>query len=79
MILNLSCVLIGENGNIFNLMGIASRTLRENGLDEQAAEMRERIMGGECGSYYDALGVISEYVNITGPEEADTMKMEGFG
>lgn len=73
------CVLIGEDGNIFNLVGIASRTLRENGLDEQADEMRDRIMGGECGSYYEALNVIAEYVNITGPEEAETMKMEGFG
>ena len=51
----------------------------ENGLDEQADEMRDRIMGGECGSYYEALNVIAEYVNITGPEEAETMKMEGFG
>ena len=73
------CVLIGEDGNIFNLVGIASRTLRENGLDEQADEMRDRIMGGECGSYYEALNVIAEYVNITGPEEAETMKLEGFG
>lgn len=72
------CVLIGEDGNIFNLVGIASRTLRENGLDEQADEMRDRIIGGECGTYYEALNVIAEYVNITGPEEADTMKLEGF-
>ena len=69
------CVLIGED----NLVGIASRTLRENGLDEQADEMRDRIIGGECGTYYEALNVIAEYVNITGPEEADTMKLEGFG
>ena len=62
-----------------SLVGIASRTLRENGLDEQADEMRDRIIGGECGTYYEALNVIAEYVNITGPEEADTMKLEGFG
>lgn len=72
------CALIGQDGNIFNLIGVASRTLRENGLDDQAAEMRERIMGGECGSYYDALGVIGEYVNITGPEESESMTMGGF-
>lgn len=28
------CPLIGANGNIFNLLGMASRTLRENGLKE---------------------------------------------
>lgn len=63
------CPLIGENGNIFNLIAIASRTLRQNGLPEQAEEMRERITGGECHDYYAALNVIGEYVNITGPEE----------
>lgn len=32
------CPLIGADGNIFNLLGIASRTLREHGLKEQAKE-----------------------------------------
>ena len=64
------CQLIGENGNIFNLIGIAARTLRENGLEAQAKEMQERIMGGGCHDYSAALNVIGEYVNITGPEES---------
>ena len=37
------CKLIGEDGNIFNLMGIASRTLRQNGMADKAVEMRDRI------------------------------------
>lgn len=37
------CPLIGQNGNIFNLMGIAARTLRHNGLAEQSKEMTKRI------------------------------------
>lgn len=72
------CTLIGENGNIFNLIGIASRTLRRHGLDIQAEEMRERIMGGECSNYYEALGVIEEYVNITGPGQEETMTLDGM-
>ena len=35
------CPLIGQNGNIFNLMGIAARTLRQNGLAEQSKEMSD--------------------------------------
>lgn len=58
------CNLIGANGNIFNLMGIASRTLRENDMPEKAREMGNRIMGGEAGSYSEALGIIMEYVEI---------------
>lgn len=50
------CKLIGEDGNIFNLMGLAARTLRHNGLAEQATEMTNRIH--ECGSYDEALGII---------------------
>lgn len=37
------CKLIGENGNIFNLMGIGSRTLKRNGLKEESEEMIKRI------------------------------------
>ena len=74
------CPLIGEDGNIFNLIGVASRTLRENGLHEQAEKMRERIMGGECHDYYAALRVIGEYVNITEkPESNITMGGMGLG
>ena len=65
------CALIGEDGNIFNLMKIASRTLRENGLDDKAEEMMKRITGGECHDYYEALSVIDQYVTITGKEEPE--------
>lgn len=64
------CALIGQDGNIFNLMGIAARTLRRNGMAEQAAEMQQRIT--ESGSYEAALCIIGEYVNITdGTEETE--------
>ena len=56
------CKLIGEDGNIFNLMARAARTLRENDLSEEAQEMRERITSS--GSYVEALCIIGEYVNI---------------
>lgn len=66
------CKLIGEDGNIFNLMGLAARTLRCNGLAEQAAEMTGRIYA--CSSYEEALCIIGEYVNIIGDEEAEDME-----
>lgn len=57
------CALIGKDGNIFNLMGIASRTLRNNNMKEEAKEMVIRIE--ESKSYDEALCIISEYVDIT--------------
>lgn len=65
--LNLNCKLIGQDGNIFNLMAIASRTLRENGMKEEATEMCTRIRASD--SYNSTLCIIGEYVNITGPDE----------
>ena len=63
------CKLLGTDRNIFNLMGIASRTLRENGMAEQAVEMRDRICAS--GSYDEALCIIGDYVNITGEDDFD--------
>lgn len=62
------CPLIGQDGNIFNLMGIASRTLRQNGMSEQATEMCSRITE-TAGSYSEALSIIGEYVNITSVDD----------
>lgn len=59
------CPLIGQDGNIFNLMGIASRTLRKNGMRDEAKELCRRIPD-EAQNYDQALAIIGEYVNITG-------------
>lgn len=63
------CPLVGEDGNIYNLLGIAARTLRENGMNEQASEMMERAT--TSGSYDKALGIIGEYVNVTSAEDVE--------
>lgn len=70
------CKLIGEDGNIFNLMGIASRTLRQNGMADEAVEMRDRIR--VSGSYDEALCIIGEYVNITGGDDLDECEDESM-
>ena len=63
------CPLIGQDGNIFNLMGIASRTLRENGMSEEAKQMQQEIT--QCESYGAALNVIGRYVNVTSVDEEE--------
>jgi len=57
------CRLIGENGNIFNLMGIVSRTLKEAGEPEKADEMIQRITK-EAKNYDEALAMLMEYVDV---------------
>ncbi len=68
------CPLIGQDGNIFNLMGIAARTLRENGMAEEAKEMTHRVT--QAGDYYNALGIIDEYVNITSADDEEDYNEE---
>ena len=70
------CPLIGQDGNIFNLMGIASKTLKRNGMYDEVKEMCSRITSS--GSYYEALNVIGEYVEIGGyiQEQSETEDFE---
>ena len=64
------CELIGQDGNIFNLMGIASHTLKQNGMADEAKEMCSRVTSSD--SYCEALNIIGDYVNITdGSEQSD--------
>jgi acyl-[acyl carrier protein]--UDP-N-acetylglucosamine O-acyltransferase len=45
------CPLIGQDGNIFNLVGIASRTLKRNGLSEEATEMTSKAFKRRIRQY----------------------------
>ncbi len=70
------CPLIGANGNIFNLLGMASRMLRENGMKEQAKEMQSRVTAS--GSYSEALNILGEYVEICSEEAMNEEPDEGM-
>ncbi|MDR0390461.1 MAG: hypothetical protein LBH59_01025 [Planctomycetaceae bacterium] len=52
--------LIGKDSNIFNLLGIASKALRENQMQEQADDMISRVKQSQ--SFDEALSIITEYV-----------------
>jgi hypothetical protein len=56
------CKLIGEDGNIFNLMAKAQKALERANMKKASREMVERIWDSE--SYSNALSIISEYVEI---------------
>ena len=52
--------LIGQDGNIFAIMGRASRLLKNAGQSDKAKEMCDRVTASQ--SYSEALNIISEYV-----------------
>jgi len=55
--------LIGENGNVFNLIGICRKALTNAGKFDEAQEMQERIML-TAKSYEEALNIMGEYCDI---------------
>lgn len=57
------CKLVGEYGNIFNLMGLASKVLKRAEMPDKAKEMCNRITA-EAEDYDHALRIIMEYVEV---------------
>ena len=53
--------LTGADSNIFNLLGIASRALKNAGRHDDATEMGNRVL--KSGSFDEAFAVIVEYVD----------------
>ena len=56
--------LVGQDGNVFNLLGICTNALRRAGQSEEAKELQNRVMSS--GSYYDAIAIMYEYVDDAG-------------
>lgn len=56
------CRLVGENGNVFNLIGIAANTLVKAGLKDKADEMKNRALRAK--SYDEVLVIIGQYVEV---------------
>ncbi|MCB5954397.1 hypothetical protein [Enterococcus sp. CWB-B31] len=55
--------LIGENGNIFNLLGIVSKKLKRNSFLNEADQLWKEVQEN-TKSYEEALAIIQEYVII---------------
>jgi hypothetical protein len=56
------CKLIGKDGNVFNLIGLAAKTLEKAGLREEAKDLQVKVF--DCDSYDSALRLIGQYVEI---------------
>ena len=56
------CRLIGQDGNIFNLLGLAKRELNRANQRDRGNEMASKVY--QAQSYSEALRIIGEYVEI---------------
>lgn len=55
--------LVGQDGNVFNLIGICSKALKKAGMQDKAKEMAERCF--QAKSYDEALQIMSDYCDLT--------------
>lgn len=56
------CKVTGTNGNVFNLIGLVSRSLRNAGLNDKAEEFVDKAF--KAGSYDEAIQIMMEYVDV---------------
>lgn len=56
------CRLVGENGNVFNIIGRVCNALKRAKLQEQSDKFAERAMQSE--SYDEVLQLCMEYVDV---------------
>jgi hypothetical protein len=54
--------LVGQDGNVFNLIGICARALRKAGQADKATEMTRKCFG--AGSYDNALQIMMDYCDV---------------
>lgn len=65
--------LVGQDSNIFNILGIASRALKEAGYADEAKEMQTEVFASD--SYEEALAIVLQYVD-EGDEADDDEEYE---
>lgn len=53
---------IGQDSNVFNLLGICSKSLKKAGMHEEAKQMSERVFNSS--SFDHALVIMSEYCDL---------------
>lgn len=57
-----SVSLVGQDGNVFNLIGICQRALKKAGQPENAKKLNAEIFA--CGSYDEALVIMMKYCDV---------------
>lgn len=53
---------IGENGNVFNLLAICTLALKRNGQRDKVKEITEKVFASQ--SYDEALTIMGEYCEL---------------
>lgn len=60
--LDIEVQLTGEDGNVFNLMGIITTAMKRNGHGDSVEEFTAEVW--KCGSYEEALQTFRKWVHV---------------
>lgn len=56
------CKLLGEDGNVFAIIGKVSKTLKRAGQDDKEREFRDKAFAAH--SYDEVLNLLEDYVEV---------------
>lgn len=59
---DISVQLSGQDGNVFNLMGIVIRALRSSGFGDEVDDFVSEVTSSK--SYHEALAVMMQWVDV---------------
>jgi len=59
---NVTVKLVGEDGNVFNIIGKVIRELNLAGFTDEAKQFQEEVF--KCGSYDEVLQLVCKYVEV---------------
>lgn len=59
---DISVQLTGQDGNVFNLMGVVIRALRSNGFGNEVEDFISEVTSSK--SYHEALAVMMQWVDV---------------
>jgi hypothetical protein len=61
--------LVGQDGNVFNLLGLCIKGLKKAGQYKEAQELQARVL--KSGAYEEALSIMLEYVEDPGEDSEE--------
>jgi hypothetical protein len=56
------CKLVGEDGNVFNVIGRVMKTLKDAALEEEAEKFKKEALSSRA--YHDVLALAMTYVEV---------------
>ena len=58
------CKLSGEDGNVYNIIGLVQKSLKSAGMPDESTEFSHKALN-DCHSYDEVIQLAMEYCKVT--------------